>query len=97
MLKGRNDNMNEKIMEELKKISEEEKIYLQGQELVEKSIYTEKEQFEIDSEKFLKENRFVTVRRHSRFVEFPEHKHNYVEMMYVCSGSITHVIDGKSL
>ena len=89
--------MNEKIMEELKKISEEEKIYLQGQELVEKSIYTEKEQFEIDSEKFLKENRFVTVRRHSRFVEFPEHKHNYVEMMYVCSGSITHVIDGKSL
>ena len=89
--------MNEKIMEELKKISEEEKIYLQGQELVEKSIYTEKEQFEIDSEKFLKENRFVTVRRHSRFVEFPEHKHNYVEMMYVCSGSITHVIDGKSV
>ena len=89
--------MNEKIMEELQKISEEEKIYLQGQELVEKSIYTEKEQFEIDSEKFLKENRFVTVRRHSRFVEFPEHKHNYVEMMYVCSGSITHVIDGKEL
>lgn len=65
--------MNEKIMEELQKISEEEKIYLQGQELVEKSIYTEKEQFEIDSEKFLKENRFVTVRRHRRFVEFPEH------------------------
>ena len=84
-------------MEELRKISEEEKRYLQGQGQVEKSIYTEKEKFEIDSEKFLKENRFVTVRRHSRFVEFPEHKHNYVEMMYVCSGSITHIIDGKEI
>ena len=39
----------------------------------------------------------MTVRHHSRFIEFPEHKHNYIEIVYVCAGKITHYIDGKSL
>ena len=37
------------------------------------------------------------MRPHSRFVEFPEHRHNYVEMMYVVQGNITHIIEGKEL
>ena len=44
----------------------------------------------IDSE------RTVTVRPHTRFVDIPLHSHNYVEMMYVCHGSVTHVIDGQN-
>lgn len=31
----------------------------------------------------------VTVKPHTRFVEIPVHSHSYVEMMYVCDGSIT--------
>lgn len=30
-------------------------------------------------------------------MDFPEHRHNYVEIMYVVQGSITHVIEGKEL
>lgn len=30
-------------------------------------------------------------------MEFPLHRHNYVEFMYVVQGEITHVIDGKEL
>lgn len=37
------------------------------------------------------------MRPHSRFVDFPEHRHNYVEIMYVVQGSITHIIGGKEL
>ena len=37
------------------------------------------------------------MRPHSRFVDFPEHRHNYVEMMYVVQGNITHIIEGKEL
>jgi AraC-like DNA-binding protein len=39
----------------------------------------------------------VTVRPHSRFIDFPEHRHNYIEMMYVCKGHITHCIDHKEI
>ena len=52
---------------------------------------------EIDRELLLERGRLVTVRPHSRFVEFPEHRHNYVEMMYVVQGNITHIIEGKEL
>ena len=52
---------------------------------------------EIDRQKLLRRGKLITVRRHSRFVEFPLHRHNYVEFMYVVQGEITHVIDGKEL
>ena len=39
----------------------------------------------------------VVLRPHPRFHAFPEHTHDYVEIMYVCSGSITHVIGKKSI
>ena len=53
--------------------------------------------FEVDCQRFLQEGKLITVRHHSRFIEFPLHKHNYIEIMYVCSGEITHYIDGKEL
>ena len=34
------------------------------------------------------------MRPHTRFAPFPLHSHNYIEMMYVFSGSISHIIDG---
>ena len=32
----------------------------------------------------------IVLRPHPRFLGFPEHTHDYVELMYVCSGVITH-------
>ena len=39
----------------------------------------------------------MDIRLHTRFAQFPRHNHNYVEMMYVVQGSITHYIEGKEL
>lgn len=33
----------------------------------------------------------VSMRAHPRFKDFPAHSHDYIEFMYVCSGSITHI------
>lgn len=55
------------------------------------------DRFEVDCQRFLQEGKLITVRHHSRFIEFPLHQHNYIEIMYVCSGEITHYIDGKEL
>ena len=39
----------------------------------------------------------IALRLHERFKDFPMHSHNYFEMMYICSGKITHIIDGKEI
>ena len=44
-----------------------------------------------------KQSTAVAVSVHPRFRAFPEHGHDYMEMMYVCSGSITHRIDGQEV
>lgn len=89
--------MDEWLMQEIRKITAEEQAYLDGDVRVKKDIYTRKDKFEVDCQLFLREGKLITVRHHSRFVEFPIHKHNFIEIMYVCSGEITHYIDGKEL
>lgn len=89
--------MNQKLIEKMQEISEEEQSYLDGDVQVKKDIYTRGKNFEIDRKLFLEEGKLITVRPHSRFVEFPEHDHNYIEIMYVCQGSITHYIGKKEL
>lgn len=89
--------MNKELIEKLQTISPEEMAYLKGESEVRRDIYTDKRVFEIDQSRFLKEGRLITVRPHSRFIEFPEHRHNYIEIMYVCQGTLTHFIDGKEL
>lgn len=39
----------------------------------------------------------VSLRPHPRFRDFPYHSHDYMEMMYVVSGSIVHVVEGKEI
>ena len=92
--------MRNSIMEKLLTVTDEENYYLSGHKDVQKGLYQEYadgRMSEIDAHKFLNEGRLITVRHHSRFVDFPEHAHNYVEFMYVCSGTITHVIDGQEI
>lgn len=95
--KDREMLMDQWLLEQIQKITPEEQAYLDGREQVNREIYTRKEDFEIDSQMFLKQGKLLTVRHHSRFIEFPEHKHNYIEMVYVCAGEITHYIEGKAL
>ena len=89
--------MKQKLLDELMKISEEEQKYLAGQGDIEKQLYAKEQIGEIDRELLLKRGQLITVRPHSRFVDFPEHRHNYVEIMYVAQGSITHFIEGTEL
>lgn len=89
--------MDEQLIKKLQEISVEEQTYLNGSVQVLKDVYTKKNQFEVDSQLFLKEGKLITVRPHSRFVEFPMHKHDYIEMFYVCAGEITHCIDGREI
>lgn len=89
--------LNKETIDYLLKLTEEEESALNGQTLVDKKLYTETREFEIDYQKFLHDNELINIRRHTRFVDFPEHKHNYIEMSYVLQGEMTQVIKGKEV
>ena len=89
--------MNEQLLRELSHITEEEQDILDGKTGIDRTLYSEGSDFVITSEKMLKEGRLIQFRPHTRFVYFPRHTHNYVEMIYMCSGSTHHVINGEDV
>lgn len=82
------------LLKYLEPITEEEQKYLDGKNSVEKDLYTSEKQFVIDSKKLLQKGRLIEIRPHTRFVHFPRHRHNYVEMVYMCKGQTQHIING---
>lgn len=88
--------MNQLLLDQLSKITEEEQRILDGFSM-DPSIYWDSPSFVIDSRKILEAGKLIQVRPHTRFVHFPRHTHNYVEMIYMCSGQTTHMIDGTRL
>lgn len=89
--------MQQALLDQLRKITEEERKILDGEAEVNKDLYTSGRDFTVDSRKMLKEGRLIAVRTHTRFVYFPAHRHNFVEVLYVCEGSLTNIIDGKKV
>lgn len=85
--------MNREILEHLKKITDEERLLLQGNCDIQKGIYTSKKDFVVDNARLLKRGHLIEIRPHTRFAHFPKHRHNYVELVYMCSGSTTHIIN----
>lgn len=86
--------MNPQLMDDLKVITEEEYEILNGSSNIEKERYMSAHTDIIDCKKLLESGRLIQVRTHTRFIHFPKHRHNYVEMIYMCSGSTRHVISG---
>lgn len=86
--------MNQELLNQLKQITTEEAKILSGNTTIEKSIYMQKESNIIDAKKLLDTGKLIEVRTHTRFVHFPEHKHNYIEVIYMCSGETHHIING---
>lgn len=86
--------INGEILAELSAVSDEEKRILLGKESVEKKLYTDTHEFIVDSAHLLEKGKLIDIRPHTRFVRFPKHKHNYIEMVYMCCGSTTHIING---
>lgn len=89
--------LNSTLLNQLSIITEEEKEILSGRQEIDRSRYTEKNEMIIDSKKMLEHGKLISVRLHTRFVHFPKHKHNYIEVIYMCQGSTTHIIDDKEV
>ena len=49
------------------------------------------------SHKLLEPEKLITIRPHTRFVHFPEHTHDFVEIVYMVQGVTTHIVNGITL
>lgn len=87
--------MNPELLKRLSEISQEEKRILSG-EAVDMQLYSQKQSGAVDGGRFL-QGKMIDIRTHTRFAAFPRHNHDYVEMMYVCQGSVTHRFDKKDI
>lgn len=89
--------MDKTLYDELRKITPEETRILQGSTTIEKSLYMSGDKNSkmavIEADKLLEAGKLIQVRKHTRFIHFPKHTHDYVEMIYMYSGSTHHKIN----
>lgn len=85
------------LYQELQKITEEERVLLSGDKSIQKDLYMAGDSDVIDAARLLEKGKLIQVRPHTRFVHFPKHSHNYIEVIYMCSGSTRHLIDGVEI
>lgn len=89
--------MNTEILTHLCGITAEEQAILDGRRTIDRDIYMQGQLNVINSRKLLAAGKLITIRPHTRFIHFPEHTHDYVEMVYMCAGETTHIVNGKRI
>lgn len=86
--------MRQEIIDELKRITPEEQEILDGRTDIDAALYNLNASMVVDCQKLLEHGKLIELRPHTRFIHFPRHTHNYVEVVYMCSGQTTHIING---
>ncbi|MBQ9086914.1 MAG: helix-turn-helix domain-containing protein [Clostridia bacterium] len=94
--------MQRQIIEQLSEITEEEQYILIPENPSPRSLYAKSGRFIIERRhmshlSFGESTAAICLRPHPRFREFPTHSHDFIEIMYVCSGRITHVFGKQKL
>lgn len=89
--------MEQQLLERLRAVTQEEQAILQGRTSIDRDLYMGGQGNTVNSTKLLSSGKLITLRPHTRFIDFPDHRHDYVEMVYMCSGSTTHYVNGKPI
>lgn len=81
------------LLNYLSVITAEEKRILKDPDNLDLSSYGLGKSNRVDSRRLLQSGKTIQIRPHTRFVHFPAHRHNYIEMVYMCSGQTQHLVD----
>lgn len=85
------------LLKQLQEITEEEQSILDGRNTIDRELYMDGSGNTINAKKLLAAGKLITLRTHPRFIHFPEHTHDYVEVVYMCTGKTTHIVNGSSI
>ena len=86
--------MDSHILERLSYVTAEEQAILDGRNTIDRGLYMEGRDNTVNAQKLLSSGKLITLRPHTRFIHFPEHRHDYVEAVYMCAGQTTHLVNG---
>ena len=87
--------MRSDILQALSAITDEEQALLGGSD-IDRRLYSRDGAFVVRHARMLGSEP-ITMRTHTRFVDFPEHCHDFIEIIYMCSGSTRHRLDGDEI
>lgn len=86
--------MDKSILDYLKTTTPEEQAILDGSATIDRNLYMQGTDNTIIASKLLAAGKLISLRPHTRFIHFPVHTHDYVEVVYMCTGRTTHVVNG---
>lgn len=89
--------MDPSIIRRLSRVTREEREILDGRSHIDRSLYMDGSRDVISGEKLLEKGKLIAIRPHTRFIAFPEHSHDYVEMVYMCAGQTRHTVNGTAI
>ena len=89
--------MRDVILRQLSEVTPEEQAILDGRKTIDREIYMDGSTDVISGKKLLEKGKLIAIRPHTRFIAFPEHTHDYVEMVYMCRGQTTHRVNGTEI
>ena len=89
--------MDQRILQHFEEITEEEQQFLSGSKQIDRDLYMDGSHDVITGSKLLEKGKQIAIRPHTRFVHFPEHTHDYVEMVYMCQGETRHIVNDTKI
>lgn len=89
--------MDAELIARLSALTPEEEALLRGAPL-DQQAYSTGPAFLIESAKMIPPGQAITLRPHTRFVDFPLHRHDFVEILYMLRGQTLHTMeDGEKI
>lgn len=85
------------IIQQLAAVTEEEQAILDGRTSIDRDLYMQDQSATVNSQKLLSSGKLITMRPNTRFIHFPEHTHDYVEVVYMYRGETTHIVSGDRI
>ena len=94
--------ISEEILQKLRPITAEEQAILDGRKDIDRTLYMDDNDRSaneniISAHKMMESGRLIAIRPHTRFIHFPCHSHEFVEVVYMARGHTTHFANGNRI
>ncbi len=86
-----------RIAEYMKDNNDEERNILDHQNNIDMSIFKDANKTTIAFDKVSAKGKLISIRKHTRYIHYPAHTHDYVEISYVLNGQSIQYIEGQKI
>ncbi len=77
--------------------NQEEQSILDNKSDIDRHIFQDRYMNTVSFNKIVPDGKMISIRKHTRFIHYPPHSHDYVEICYVLRGKSTQNIEGRKI